>query len=304
YESARQILAIQCQKAENDALLAAYNVAFSYQKCRILTELTDLSTEAEHFGKSLVAAKEIGRSEYLEMKIQVERTRMALRDAQIQYKTSCRELVLLLKLPETDSIVISDAIEEMPCELFADSLFAEIRAMSPELRHARDEVKMAQSRLKRECAEAGIDYNTNAKVTYNSDTKDAEFSVGVSVPLRIFDRNQGNIQRARSELAAAQRNEQRVELAMATKFQRLFGEYSTARNRVMAYQNGILGEARESLELTMSAYKHGEQSSLELIVVQRTLFSVQIEYLENIQHLVETQLLLQGFLLSGGLEKP
>jgi cobalt-zinc-cadmium efflux system outer membrane protein len=240
---------------------------------------------------------------FLDIKIQSERTQIALRDAEIAYRTACKELAILLSLPVNALIEITDPVETLPAELNESALLMEIQAISPELRQAHAEVEAAKARLKQQCAEAGIDYDTQAKIAYNADTKQSEFSVGVSIPLRIFDRNQGNIQRAKSELAASYRNVERLERLIAQRYERQMGEYQTARNRVVSYKT-ILSEAREALDLALAAYRRGEYGSQELLDSQRTFSIVQIEYLDNLNALMESQVLLQGALLSGGLEKP
>ena len=304
YQAAFQTQQIQCQKAMNDAMLAAYRVAFSYRKWLVLEELTRISQESQRAGSELLKAKEIGRSIFLDIKIQSERTQIALKDAEIAYRTACKELAILIALPENGLIEITDPVETLLPELNEATLLAEIQAISPELRQAYAEVETAKARVQQQCAEAGIDYDTNAKIAYNTETKQGEFSLGVAVPIRIFDRNQGNIQRAKSELAASYRNVERLERLIAMKYERQLGEYQTARNRVVSYKEKILSEARESLDLALAAYRRGEYGSLELLDAQRTLSTVQVEYLDNLNALMESQVLLQGALLSGGLEKP
>jgi cobalt-zinc-cadmium efflux system outer membrane protein len=304
YQAAHQTYQIQCQKAVNDAMLTAYRIAFNYRTCRVLEELARISQEARHIGSELLQAGEIGRSAFLDIKIQSERTQIALKDAEIAYQTACRELAILLALPERELIEITDPVEVLPPELCESALLAEIRAASPERRQAYAEVEAAKARLKQQCAEAGIDYDTNARIAYNTETKQNEFSVGIAVPVRLFDRNQGNIQRAKSELAASYRNVERVERLIAQNYEKQWGKYRTARNRVVAYKEIILSEARESLDLVLAAYRRGESDSLELLDAQRTFSTVQIEYLDSMNALMESQILLQGALLSGGLNKP
>jgi cobalt-zinc-cadmium efflux system outer membrane protein len=182
-------------------------------------------------------------------------------------------------------------------------LFAEIQAVSPELRRAYDEVETAKARLRQEYAEGGLDFDTQARIAYNTETKQSEFSVGVAVPIRLFDRNQGNIHRAQSELAAAYRNLERLERLIAQKCEKQWGEYQVARNRVVSYKQ-MLSESRELLDLTLSVYRYGESDPLALFHAQETFSTVQIEYIDNLSALMESHVLLQGSLLSGGLDKP
>jgi len=303
YQAARQTYHIQYQKAVNDAMLKAYTIAFNYRKCLILEELTRISHDARQAGAELLKAGEIGRSVFLNIKIQSDRVQIALRDAEIAYRTACQELAILLAIPARELIEIADPVEMLPPELNTSALLAEIQAVSPELRQAYAEINTAKARLKQECAEAGLDFDTNARIAYNTETKQGEFSVGLAMPIRLFDRNQGNIHRARSELAASYRNAERLERLIAQKCEKQLGEYRVARNRVVSYQQ-MLSEARESLDLALAAYRRGECDPLELLYTQETFLTIQIEYLDSFNAMMESHILLRGALLSGGLEKP
>lgn len=304
YKVARQVYESQQQKVVNDATLAAYRVAFTQRKFQLLKDLTKLSHESRRAAEALFQAREISRSIYLDMKIQSERMNLSLSDADIAYQTACKELSVLLSFPSDELLEISDSVDVLPEEIQDVVLWAQIQASSPELAQAYAKVEAAKAKLRQECTDAGIDYDTSAKVAYNAETKQTEFSVGVAVPIRIFNRNQGNIQKARSELAAAHQNVNRVEMQMAQRFQTVFGDYRTARQRVITYKKSILTEAKESVDLALNAYKKGEYNTLELLDAQRTLSSVQIEYLDNLQLLLEKQILLNGALLTGGLDRP
>lgn len=303
YQAAQQAYQIQYQKAVNDAVLTAYRVAFAYRKCLFLEEFSQISQEALHAASELLQAGEIARSMFLDTRIKSEQSRISLRDAEIAYRTVCKELAILLALPESELIEITDSIEMLPPELNDATLLAEIRANSPELRQACAEVDTARARLRQQHAEAGIDYDTHAKIAYNTETQRSEFSVGVAIPIRIFDRNQGNIRRAQSELAASHQNRERLERLIAQRYERQMGEYRMARNRVVSFRE-ILSDACEALNLAFAAYRRGEYGTHELLEAGLTFSTVQIEYLDNMSALMESHVLLQGALLFGGLEKP
>ena len=304
YQAALKQYQVQCQKVLNDATLAAYRVAFAQRKCRLMDDLSVIAQNSQRVGDELLKAKEISRPAFLDIKIQSERTKIVRGDAEIACRTASKELAILLGLPEDDAIEITDAVETMPREILESDLLTRLKSSSPELQKAYADVETAKANLRQQSTESGIDYDTNAKVAYNNEAKNTEFSVGIAVPIKIFNRNQGNIQHARSELEAAQSNVARVETKLAHRFEKQLGEYQIARNRVVSYRDKILAEAGESLNLAQDAYRRGEYNSLELLDAQRTYSTVNIEYLENMSSLMESQTLLEGSLLSGGLDSP
>lgn len=300
--AAQQRCRVQQQRVMNDALLVAYQTALAQRKVVLLHELLSISSEALHSSKMLLEAQEISKADYLESKIEAERTGIALRNAEIAHKTAGHELALLLGRSDTEGIYITDAIESLPRDRGETEAMAMLLAQSPELTTAWAQVDAARAHLTRECAEAGIDFDAGAAILYDTEAKETQVSLGVSIPIRVHNRNQGNIYRARSELAAAQRNVERIELLLTTRFHKIFGACLMARNKVESYERSLLAEARESFDLSLGAYRQGEYGALELLNAQRTLIAVQVEHLESLGEFWESHILLEGSLLSGGLE--
>lgn len=304
YQAARIGCDVRRGKIENDALLAAYRVAISERKLSLIKDLLGVAEDALKAGTDLLQAQEISRAEYLESKIEAERTRIALGDAEIAYGTNCRELALLLGLPVGQPLHIADSLDTLPEMIDAAILLGVLLAQSPEMRQAYAELESARAKVRQECAEAGIDFDANVSVLQNTGDNETEVSAGLAIPLRIRNRNQGNISRARQEFAAARENIRRLELRLATEVEKIQGDYLTARNRVLIYRNGILSEAEESLKLALDAYRQGQFGALELLDAQRTLFNVKIEYVDSLGAMWEARTLLDGDLLSGGLDAP
>ncbi|MDR2754563.1 MAG: TolC family protein, partial [Planctomycetaceae bacterium] len=292
------------QKAENDALRAAYRAAFTHKKYKLMNDLTKIAHDSQQAGEQLFQSKEISRPTFLDIKIQLERTKLAKKNAEIAYQTASRELAVLLGLPENEIIEITDSIENLPDEMPKLNMWIQLKTASPEMHKAYSEVKTAQAKLKQQIAEAGLDYDINTKIAYNTETKYAEITAGVAIPIRIFNRNHGNIQQARSELAAAQKNVERLEKLLEYQFEKLWGEYLAARNSVVSYRGNILQESEESLKAAQKAYRQGEYNTLELLDVQRTFAAVNAEYLDSMNRLIDLHILLEGAMLAGGLEQP
>jgi len=122
--------------------------------------------------------------------------------------------------------------------------------------------------------------------------------------LQIFDRNQGNIQRAGAELAAARQEVRRVEMNLQQRLAAAFNNYANARQQVQQYENDILPDARESLELIQQGYRQGEFGYLELLTSQRTFFRVNLDYVTALRDLWVNITRIEGLLLSGGLQSP
>jgi len=103
--------------------------------------------------------------------------------------------------------------------------------------------------------------------------------VGVSVPLPLFDRNQGNLlsalrraDQARDDLDAERL---RVELAVAEAWQRA----DVAANQVEALRKRILPAAQGAYEAAVTGFEMGKFAFTDVLDAQRTLFQTRTHYL-------------------------
>jgi cobalt-zinc-cadmium efflux system outer membrane protein len=141
-----------------------------------------------------------------------------------------------------------------------------------------------------------------AAVQHDNATRDNFATVQVGIPIPVFNRNQGNTRRAQAELLAAQREVERVQLALHQRLAAVFEQYANARFQVEKYQRDILPNAEASLKLTNSGYRQGEFGYLSLLTAQRTFFRTNLAYLDALRELRATATTIEGNLLSDSLQ--
>jgi len=121
----------------------------------------------------------------------------------------------------------------------------------------------------------GFDFGRNPPI-------DAYFGVNVSVPLRIFDRNQGEKQRTQLDIG---RNQQLVEAARAQVFSDVDSAYATVTSSVILlrpYKGRYLRQASNVRDTIAFSYQHGAASLLDFLNAQADYRSVQVNYLNLI----------------------
>ncbi len=99
--------------------------------------------------------------------------------------------------------------------------------------------------------------------------------VGLTVPLPVFDRNQGNIQAAKERLGRAEAEARATESELRTQFTRYSSDLRTARTRATEFDSRTAAAARQTLEDTREAYAAGKASLLEVLDARETLFEVE-----------------------------
>lgn len=101
----------------------------------------------------------------------------------------------------------------------------------------------------------------------------------INVPLRIFDRNQGEKERTRLDIA---RSERLVDAARAQIFSDVDSAYAALQSSLAllrAYKTRYLDEAVRIRETISFAYQHGGASLLEFLQAQQDYENTQLNYL-------------------------
>jgi cobalt-zinc-cadmium efflux system outer membrane protein len=127
--------------------------------------------------------------------------------------------------------------------------------------------------------------------------------ITVSVPIPLFNRNQGAILQSQHQIAAAERALQQLELGIQNRLAAAYERYTNARYQVERYRTAILPAASESLDLMRKTYEAGETNYVSFLVAQRTYFQTNINYLEAIQALRIAEAEIEGLLLSNSLQE-
>jgi cobalt-zinc-cadmium efflux system outer membrane protein len=107
-------------------------------------------------------------------------------------------------------------------------------------------------------------------VQYERIGRDNTFGVGISVSLRIFDRNQGEIERTRAEVARADYLREAAVNQARTEVETAFATVLTEREKVRRLGDFYLPRALRVRETVEFSYRRDALSLLDLLDAQRT----------------------------------
>ena len=119
------------------------------------------------------------------------------------------------------------------------------------------------------------------------------FSIGVSIPLPVFDRKQGERATARAALRRAPIEEKATRWQAEREIRTAFRAYLRARDAVLAFDLDVVGKLDENLKLAKESFQSGKIGLLEFNVVRRNLVETQLAYLEARRDAVEAMLALE-----------
>ncbi len=113
--------------------------------------------------------------------------------------------------------------------------------------------------------------------------RDNRFVVGFSLPLPLFDRNQGNITEAEHMISKAASERREAEVVVATQLAQNRELTLAAYEEVMALRKEILPLTGTTLSKTQIGYEQGKFSYLNVLDAQRTLFEARSNYLDALR---------------------
>ena len=93
-------------------------------------------------------------------------------------------------------------------------------------------------------------------------------------------------------------------MAIRSRLARVAQEYESSIAAVQKYEQEILPNAKESLELSEEAYAAGEFDFLQVLIVRRRYFDSTLAFIQSQAKLAQANAKIEGLLLTGGLEAP
>ena len=299
---AEQILATQQLRVLTDVRSAYYDLLVAQRRLDTTQELVTLTEQAVKASEDLLKAKEVSQSTLLQARVESDRMKILLRNAQNRQLAAWRRLSTVAGDLGARPKPLAGKLDERIPELVWDDALRRLLTESPELAVARALVERAGWVVDRAYAEVIPDLFVQVGVQQDNGTGDSFTGVQVGLPLPLFDSNQGGIRQAEAGLTAAERNVDRVRLNLESRLAVVFQDYSNALYQVDKYSKEILPNADKARQLVTKGYEGGELGFLTLLTAQRTYFQTRLSYIESLRELWTRATEIEGLLLKGSLQ--
>lgn len=275
----------QAQLAELKATVRA-NVAAAYFDVLTAQERLVLARDSAALAKSStdtvskrVAAGKVSPVEESKARVAEAGVRVELAQAASEQRNALSRLFALLGRIDTPFTVLEGKAENLPS---APSL-ADLQPLissAPGVVLARIEVDRRKALTDLEQSKRVPDVTVSVGMQRSNETQRNVLLLGVSVPLPVFDRNQGNLlealkleDKARDELQAAT---VRLHSEVAQARERL----STITAEVQSLQQDVLPGAKSAYDAATIGFENGKFNFLEVLDAQRTYFTAKSQYLK------------------------
>ena len=163
---------------------------------------------------------------------------------------------------------------------------------NPDLARWTVEIKRSKAALSLARSEAIPDVTLSAGIRNFQETGDNAFGAGISIPIPFFNRNQGGVSEARALIDKAQSEQQAEKVGLVTALSDTWQNLAATYAEAVGLRDEILPNAQAAYDATQLGYREGKLDFLQMLDVQRTLFTVKRQYLLSLgaYHLASTDL--------------
>jgi outer membrane protein, heavy metal efflux system len=145
----------------------------------------------------------------------------------------------------------------------------QVRALEsrPDLRAAKSEQARSVADLRLQLANGKVDYTISGEYhrQEGGGLRGNDYGVYFSAPLPIFNRNQGEIARARVQQQQLDTKTKALEVGIEAELDEAFTEYTSSRRVVERIETGMLTQARDVRATMEYSYRRGEASLVEFL---------------------------------------
>lgn len=253
-----------------DVLLAESTLEFAQANLDSFQKTVDI-------GKERYRAGDLSEGDFLKIKLQLlqfQSDLSAAKLAKLQSLAALRQLLGFESVP--DDYDVQGTLDYQPVHADMTGMKSLAALNRPDLRAAQQAVVAAESQLALQKANGKMDVTGTFNYTHTAGVNTGAFFY--NMPLPIFNRNQGEIQRASYGITQAQQQASETTQQVSTDVVQAYENLRTNDQVVQLYQGGYVDEAKESRDISEYAYRKGAASLLDYLDAERTYRANQLAY--------------------------
>ncbi|MBS2025337.1 MAG: TolC family protein [Deltaproteobacteria bacterium] len=283
-DAALRGLELQLKQAFAQALLAQKLSGLAHDASGAAERMRELDEKRRSAGA-------IGEAELARVEVQALQTLQLEDQAQAQLDAARATLRLLLgDAPEADGPLdpagLDFALPPSLAQASLDALVKDAVETRPDLGAARAQVQRADAAAtlarRQRIPDLALSLGYAQQGTGATAITPPTLTLGLSLPLPLFDQQQGQITHAEADARSQQVSLQRLEAQTRADVRQAFSAWTAARNRVQRDEGTLLSRARRVRELVDVQWTKGAASLLDQLDAQRTWLSIESDHLQDL----------------------
>lgn len=256
---------------------AFYDLLTLRHRAGILESLVELAGRSVANAEKLVKAKEAARLDVVQLEVDRERYAAELDATRRALPGACARLAAAVGVAELPWAGLSGGLDPLPPDYDLARLRAAVVAGHPEVKAAQANVERAKLLLRRAEVEPHPNVTVQAGYTYQGQNRSNDLALGLSLPVPLWNKNEGNVHAARAHVNEAVNQIGRAQAELSSRLAAAHGTYASARRRAERFSSAVLPKARETLALARKGYQGGQFEYLRVLQAQRAVAEAELE---------------------------
>lgn len=214
------------------------------------------------------------------------RARVSLASVQIEQQRAMRELTAARKRltatwgQTTAEFDFAEGQLEPTQPVPPFSLLKSHLDRNPDIARWNSEIVRRRASIAVAESQAIPDLTINLGVQQYLNTGDNALGAGISMPVPLFDRNQGTIKQAHQQFNKSLHQQKNTQISLATVLSDVYGQLTAAYSEVEILEKTVIPGAQSAYQAIEKGYRGGKFSLVDVLVAQRTLFNAEIQHLK------------------------
>ena len=282
-------------KVRAAVMAAFFDVLAAQELTALAQDSVSLARRATDIAAKRVVAGKVSPVEETKARVAEAGTRVALTQAQSELRNARRRLSSLWGNASPRFSEAQGNVDLLPAVPARESI--ELRlGTSPSVQRAQLELERRKSLVNVEQSKTVQDVTVSVGIQRREEAQHEQMRFGISIPIPLFNRNQGNLlealrreDKARDELVATR-------IALASDVYQVIERLGARRQEVDLLRTEVVPGAKSAYEAATIGFENGKFSFLEVLDAQRTFFSAKSQYLNALAAVHRAVTDLEGIL--------
>ena len=257
-------LVLDVQSAFVEVLAAKENLALARENLKSFNSIVEVNTNR-------VRAGDLAQVELLRSQVAALQFQNSVRQAQSRLNQARNRLQALMG--RTQFSLDFDAVGDLrrdPEPVNVEELRRAAVEFRPDLQALKRDQARSTADIRLQMAQGKVDFTLSSQYHWQFDNaKGSSIGFFFSAPLPVFNRNQGEIERARQEQQQIEARIRALEQNIHAEVENAYQQYTVSRELLENVERNMLTQAREVRQTIEYSYRRGEATFVDLLDAQR-----------------------------------
>lgn len=283
-QAAKDTTAVSRSQVSDNERTLTFGVAQLFYNVQLAESTLDLANQDLKSFQSTVDISErqykiggISQNDYLQIKLQLAQFQTNVEQAVLARNQALADLRQQLGYESVPAEYdVAGAFEYAPLTVKLEDLQTKAVMNRPDLRAAQLGITAANSQYELAKANGKQDVTFSGNYSHVNGLSAVTFSV--SIPLPVFDRNQGVIAQTHYAITQAQQQQLQARGQVMDDVKDAYEGVESNGRVVQIYRSGILDDAKLSRDISEYSYHRGATALLDFLVAQRNYDAIELAY--------------------------